>query len=249
MIWCSTRRNTNLPQITVSNIKIDVIHKDIKNVHLAVYPPNGRVRIAAPYSISNDALKLFAVSKLGWIRRRQRSFLAQARQTPREYKNRESHYYFGKRYLINVIEHIAPPQIVIRNKTYIDIYIRKGSNVEQIKSVMNEWYRQQLKNIVPQYIKKWEKIIGVSVGSFGIKQMKTKWGSCNIEAKRIWINLELAKKPIRCLEYIIVHEMIHLLERHHNERFLEYMNKYLPQWKTHKKELNRFPISHPIWEY
>jgi len=235
--------------MTISNIKIDIIHKDIKNVHLAVYPPNGRVRIAAPHSVSDDALKLFAVSKLGWIRRRQRDFKNQERQTQREYKNRESHYFFGKRYLINVIEHNAPPQVVIRNKTYIDIHIRKGSNAEQIKSFMNEWYRQQLKNIVPKYIKKWEKIIGVSVGSFGIKQMKTKWGSCNIEAKRIWINLELSKKPLRCLEYIIVHEMVHLLERHHNERFLEYMNKYIPQWKTYKKELNRFPISHPIWEY
>lgn len=235
--------------MTVSNIGIDVVRKNIKNIHLAVYPPTGRVRIAAPLRVNDDAIRLFIISKLTWIKRQQRRFEGQERLSPREYKNRESHYFQGMRYLLNVVETDAPPKVVLRNKTYIDLYVRPETPVSKRHEIMTEWYRAQLKKIIPELIKKWEKRMSVSVEEWRVKLMKTKWGSCNIEKKRIWINLELAKKPIQCLEYIIVHEMIHLLERYHNDGFLNYMDTFLPNWKQSKKELNKLPVSHADWNY
>jgi predicted metal-dependent hydrolase len=238
-----------MEQITISNITIDVFRKEIKNIHLAVYPPTGRVRIAAPISVNADTLRLFAISKLGWIKRNQRKFEGQERQSPREYKNRESHYFQGRRYLMNVIEVNTTPKVVLRSKTYIDLFVRPETSSEKCHEIMNEWYRQQLKQLIPEIIEKWEKIMEIEVNEWQVKQMKTKWGTCNIPKKRIWLNLELAKKPLHCLEYIIVHEMVHLLERHHNDRFLYYISKYLPNWKQLKTELNKLPVSHADWEY
>lgn len=171
------------------------------------------------------------------------------RQSPRAFAERESHYFEGKRYLLRVTELEAPPKVVIKTKTHIDIFVRPGTTTDQRQSILNEWYRKQLKNHIPALISKWEKIIDVTVSDWGVKQMKTKWGTCNIEEKRIWINLELGKKPLYCLEYIVVHEMIHLLERHHNNIFMAYLNKFLPQWKVYKEELNCLPISHSDWNY
>jgi len=238
-----------MEQIIISNIKIDVVRKDTKNIHLAVYPPTGRVRIAAPLRINDDAIRLFAISKLGWIKRHQRKFEGQERISPREYKNRESHYYQGKRYLLNIIEDDKPPKVVLKNKTYIDLYVRPQTPTDKRHEIMNEWYRVQLKKQIPELIEKWEKKLNVKVGEWQVKLMKTKWGSCNIEKKRIWINLELAKKPINCLEYLVVHEIVHLIERHHNDKFLYYMDKYLPDWKQIKTELNKLPVSHADWNY
>lgn len=218
-------------------------------MHLSVYPPTGRVRIAAPLNVDDEAVKLFAISKLAWIKKNQRKFEMQDRQMPRVFEQRESHYFEGKRYLLRVTEQNAPPRVEIKTKTYIDLFIRPNTTIEQRQNCINEWYRKQLKNQIPQLIKKWEPIIGVSVSDWGVKQMKTKWGTCNIEQKRIWINLELAKKPYNCLEYIIVHEMIHLIERHHNDNFLAHLDKNLPKWKLYKDELNRLPVSHGEWEY
>jgi len=232
-----------------SQLSIDVVRKDIKNMHLAVYPPTGRVRIAAPLRIDDEAVRLFAISKIAWIRKNQRSFNSQERQAPRQFKERESHYFLGKRYLLRIIEEEATPKIVFKTKTYIDLYTRPNSTLEQRQTIINEWYRAELKKLIPAIINKWENQIGVSVDDWQVKQMKTKWGTCNIEKKRIWINLELAKKPLQCLEYIIVHEMIHLLERHHNDRFLSFMEKYMPQWKFYREELNRLPVSHGEWKY
>ena len=208
-----------MKQITISNISIDVVRKDIKNIHLAVYPPTGRVRIAAPLQVNNDTIRLFAISKLGWIKRHQRNFENQERISPREYKERESHYFQGRRYLLRIKETNGSGFVDLKGKTYLDLFVRKNASFENKQRVINEWHRQELKNILPELMEHWEKKIGVKVGFCGIKQMKTKWGSCNIEKKRIWLNLELAKKPIHCLEYILVHEMIHLLERNHNDRF------------------------------
>lgn len=236
-------------QIEVSNFSIDVIRKRIKNMHLSVYPPTGRVRIAAPLNIDDEAVKLFAISKLAWIKKNQRKFEMQDRQMPRIFEQRESHYFEGKRYLLRVTEQNAPPRVEIKTKTFIDLFIRPNATVEQRQNCINEWYRKQLKNQIPQFIEKWEPIIGVTVSDWGVKQMKTKWGTCNIEQKRIWINLELAKKPHNCLEYIIVHEMIHLIERCHNDNFLAHLDKNLPKWKLYKDELNRLPVSHGEWEY
>lgn len=238
-----------MKQINVSDVTIDVVRKAIKNIHLAVYPPTGRVRIAAPLQINDDAIRLFAISKLGWIKRRRRKFEGQERISPREYKNRESHYFQGKRYLLNIIEADAPPKVVLKNKTYIALYIRPNTYRAKRHEIMSEWYRLQLKKQIPELVKKWEKIMNVKVGEWQVKLMKTKWGSCNIEKKRIWLNLELAKKPLNCLEFIVVHEMAHLLERHHNDRFLYYMDGYLPNWKRLKTELNKLPVSHAEWNY
>lgn len=232
-----------------SNLDIDVVRKNIKNMHLAVYPPTGRVRIAAPLRVDDEAVRLFAISKIAWIRKHQRNFVAQDRQSPREYKQRESHYFQGKRYLLRITEEEAPARVELKTKTYIDLSVRPNSTLEQRQTILNEWYRKELKKLIPEIIEKWEKKIGVSVAEWQVKQMKTKWGTCNIEEKRIWINLELAKKPIHCLEYIIVHEMIHLLERHHNDRFMALMDKFIPQWKFFKEELNRLPVSHGEWDY
>lgn len=238
-----------MKQMTISNIKIDVVRKDIKNIHLAVYPPTGRVRIAAPLRVNKDAIRLFAISKLGWIKRHQRKFEGQERISPREYKNRESHYFQGRRYLLNIIEADAPPKVVLKNKTYIDLYVRPKTPIAKRHEIMKEWYRQKLKEKIPSLIKKWEKKMDVLVNEFGVKKMKTKWGTCNREAKRIWLNLGLAKKPTQCLEYIVVHEMVHLLERNHNDRFISLMNEFMPKWKFYRDELNRLPVRHENWNY
>ena len=238
-----------MAQIQISDFKIDVVRKSIKNMHLSVYPPKGRVRIAAPLNVDDETVKLFAISKLSWIRRNQRKFKNQERQTPREFAERESHYFQGRRYLLRVTEVEATPKVEIKTKSFIDLHIRPNTTTEQKQIILNEWYRKELKKQIPIIIEKWEKIIGVSVNEWGVKQMKTKWGTCNNEANRIWLNLELAKKPLHCLEYIVVHEMIHLLERHHNNLFLAYMDKFIPRWKFYKEELNRLPVSHEEWEY
>lgn len=238
-----------MEQLIIRDITIDVVRKQIKHIHLAVYPPTGRVRIAAPLRVNNDAIRLFAISKLAWIRRHQRKFEGQERVSPREYKDRESHYFQGRRYLLKITEVDAPPKVVLRNKTHIDLYIRPNTPVSRHHEIMNEWYRCQLKEHIPRFIEKWQKKMNLDVREWQVKLMKTKWGSCNIEQRRIWLNLELAKKPIHCLEYIIVHEMVHLLERHHNDKFMAYMDKFLPHWKQLKDELNHLPVSHADWSY
>ena len=226
-----------------SNLSIDVVRKNIKNMRLAVYPPTGRVRIATPLWIDDETVRLFVISKIAWIQKHQRRFKAQDRQSPREFKNRESHYFQGKRFLLRITEHKAPANVEIKTKTYIDLSVRPNSTVKQRQAILKEWYRKELKKLIPEIIVKWEKKIGVNVAEWQVKQMKTRWGTCNIQKKRIWINLELAKKPIHCLEYIIVHEMIHLIERYHNDRFVALMDKFLPQWKFFKEELNRLPVN------
>jgi len=236
-------------QIDVNGLSVDVVRKDIKNLHLGVYPPNGRVRVAAPLRVDDEAVRLAVIARLAWIKRQQARFDAQERETKREYLNGESHYYLGARYRLNIVEETARPKVVLRNKQYIDLYIRPGSGSEQRERVMTAWYRANLKGMIPPLIEIWEPIIGVEVTEWGVKQMKTKWGSCNVEAHRIWLNLELIKKPPRCLEYIIVHEMVHLLERKHNERFIELIDHFLPQWRQYREELNRAPLSHENWYY
>ena len=236
-------------QIEISDVSIDVLRKNIKNMHLSVYPPTGRVRIAVPLDVDDQAIRLFAIFKLAWIKKNQRNFKQQDRQSPRAFEERESHYFEGRRYLLRVTEYDGVPKVEIKSKNHIDLYLRPDSTIEQCQHIINNWYRKYLKSQIPPLIEKWERKMGVTVEDWGVKQMKTKWGACNIEAKRIWINLELAKKPVYCLEYIIVHEMVHLLERHHNDYFLAYMTRFMPKWKLYKEELNRLPVSHGEWGY
>lgn len=236
-------------QIKVNDLTVDVVRKDIKNLHLGVYPPNGRVRVAAPLRVNDEAVRLAVIARLGWIKRQQAKFIKQEREPQHEYVNGESHYFLGNRYLLNVVENSPSGKVVIRNKKRLDLFVRAGSGRAQRERVVHNWYRAYLRQVVPLLIEKWERILGIQVADWGVKQMKTKWGACNIQKKRIWINLELAKKTEVCLEYIIVHEMIHLLERHHNERFLALMNKFMPRWETYRAELNRAPLGHVDWEY
>ena len=236
-------------RIEVDGLIVDVVRKQIKNLHLAVYPPNGRIRVAAPIRVNDEAVRLAVISKLGWIKRQQVKFEEQERESIREYVSGESHYFQGNRYLLNVIEDNCAPHVKIRNKKRIDLFIRPNSTHAQRERVFSAWYREHLREVLSSLIAKWEKKIGVRADDWVIKKMKTKWGSCNIENRRILINLELAKKSERCLEYIVAHELIHLLERLHNDRFLSLMNKFMPNWKKYRDELNRMPLAHAEWEY
>ena len=228
---------------------MEVVRKDIKNLHLGVYPPNGRVRVAVPLHLNDEAVRLAIISRLGWIRRQKKGFKEQDRQSQREMVTGESHYVWGRRYRLRVIEHDGPAAVSILNSTTIELRLRPGTGREKREALLHRWYRQQLRELIPQLIAKWETKVGVTVAEWGIKKMKTLWGACNIEDRRIWLNLELAKKPESCLEYILVHEMIHLFERHHNERFKELMESLMPQWRLHREELNRSPLAHEDWKY
>ena len=227
---------------------MNVIQKAIKNVHLSVYPPDGSVRVSAPDSMSLDTIRIFVISKLGWIRRQQQKFQSQEREAPRDYIDRESHYLWCKRYLLTIIEHNDPPKLDISHK-YLKLYIRPETSCDKRQTIMNEWYRQQLKTQLPDVITQYEKLIGVKVNTFGVRKMKTRWGTCNPIAQRICLNLELAKKPVECLEYIVVHEMVHLLEPSHNNHFVALMDQFMPKWKFYKDELNRLPVRNENWSY
>ncbi len=240
--------STKNQQIKLDDICLDVVQKDIKNMYLSIHPPTGRARISAPLRMDLDTIRVFAISKLSWIRKHQEKFRNQSREALREYITGESHYYLGKRYLLKVTKHNAPPKVVLKHGT-MEIYIRPNTGLEKRRKLLDEWYRQRLKEITPRIIAKYEKAMKVKVGEFGIRKMKTKWGSCNIKAKRIWLNLELAKKERHYIEYIVVHEMVHLLERHHNDRFMAYMDRFIPQWRFLKEELNRSILPHANWGY
>ena len=238
-----------MEKLEIGNLEIEVVRKDIKNIHLSVYPPHGKVRLAHPLNVNDNTIRLYAISKLSWIKKQQRKFAKQDRLTARNYSDRETHYLFGKKYLLKVIELDKPPQVNIKRKTTMELCVRPGSTKEQKQKVLDDFYREELKARITNLLEKWQQKTSIKINAFGVKKMKTKWGTCNTEAKRIWLNLELAKKPIQCIEYIIVHEMIHTLERHHNERFEALLKQYLPKWKHLKEELNNLPVSHLEWEY
>ncbi|KKI37488.1 metal-dependent hydrolase [Burkholderia vietnamiensis] len=241
--------DTDVRHIKVSGLSVELVRKDIKNLHLGVYPPHGRVRVAVPLSVSDDAVRLAVIGKLGWIRRQQQKFEAQPRQSKREMVSGESHFFLGRRYRIRVVHHEGPATVVLRNMRTMEIKVRPGTTAEQRLKIIERWYREQLKAMVPALLEKWQSLLGVEVTDWGIKKMKTKWGSCSIDAGRIWLNLELAKKPVQCLEYVFVHEMIHLMERHHNDRFTALMDRHLPHWRTYREELNRAPLAHEDWTH
>ena len=240
--------NIEMKYLHLGDISIEVEQKDIKNIHLSVYPPVGRVRIAAPSRMDIDTIRIYAISKLKWIKKQQEKLRNQERESPREFLNKESHYFNGNRYLLQIVEKNAPPIVKIEHST-IKLYIRPGTNIIKMRIILDEWYRTQLKSNARVLIKQWEDNIDIKVNEFGIKKMKTKWGTCNREAKRIWLNLELAKKPPECLEYIVVHEIVHLLEKNHNDRFVSLMDKFMPKWRFYKDELNRLPVRHEHWKY
>ena len=230
-------------------ITVEVVRKDIKNLHLGVYPPEGRVRVAVPLRLGDEAVRLAVISRLPWIRRQQDGFEQQERQSRREMVSGESHYVEGRRYRLAVVEHDGPPSVSLPNNTTMELRVRPGTGRDGREALLHRWYRRRLREQIPPLLARWEPEIGVAVAQWGIKKMKTRWGTCSVDARRIWLNLELAKKPAPCLEYILVHEMVHLLERHHNDRFRQLMDRLMPQWRLHRAELNRAPLSHEDWAY
>jgi len=233
----------------ISGIAVEVVRKNIKHLHIGVYPPAGRVRVAAPSRLSDDAVRMAVINKLGWIRKQQARFAEQTRQSEREMVSGESHYFFGRRYRLEVVEHVGPASVRLRNPSRIELRIRTGTDAAKRRGILDQWYRRELKQRIPGLIAEWEPKVRVKVAAWGVKKMKTLWGSCNTRDRRIWLNLELAKKPPECLEYVLVHEMVHLLERRHNDRFKELMDTAMPQWRLHRDELNRAPLAHEDWNY
>ena len=235
-------------QLKLGDIVADVIKKDIKNVHLSVYPPTGAVRISAPSHMQIDTIRVFALSKINWIRKQQKKLRDQERETPREYLDRESHYLWGKRYLMKVVKKNEKPSVNLKHNT-ITLQVRPGAQQSKMREVMDEWYRQKLKERIGTLVSEWESRLGVEVGSFVVRKMKTRWGSCTPQSQTIYINLELAKKPLECLEYIMVHEMLHLIEATHNTRFIALMDNFLPKWRFYRGKLNRLPVRPELWQY
>jgi len=232
----------------LGDIAVDVVLKDIKNVHLSVYPPTGRVRISAPKRMSVDTIRVYAVSKLDWIKQQQMRLREQERESRREYIDRESHYVWGRRYLLKVVEEDAAPDVQLRPGTML-LRVRPGGREEMRKAVVAGWYRQTLRAASEPLIEGWERRLRVKVQRLFVQQMRTKWGSCNPTARSIRLNTELAKKPRECLEYVVLHELVHLIERRHDERFRRYMDRFMPQWRQYRDELNRAPLAHVDWRY
>jgi predicted metal-dependent hydrolase len=227
---------------------VEVVKKDIKNVHLSVYPPRGRVRISAPLRMNVETIRVFAISKLGWIKQQQRKLREQQREPPREYLDRESHYVWGKRYLLQIIESNTAPAVELKHSKML-LRVRPGTGEEKRQAIVDEWYRAHLKRAAPALIAKWKPLLGVKVGRLFVQKMKTKWGSCNPASGSIRLNTDLAKKPPECLEYILVHEMVHLIVRHHDDRFTGLMDRHLPGWRLTRLTLNAAPLAHVDWAY
>ncbi len=232
----------------VAELTIAIERKPIAHVHLSVHPPAGRVRMAAPPHLSDQALRAFAIRKLTWIRRQQTKQRSQVRETPRDLINRESHYVWGRRYLMRVVEHDAPPTIELR-PTRLVLSVRPGTTTTSRAEILAAWYREQLRERVAPLMATWEKRLHVHIHHLYVQHMKTRWGSCNPKARTVRLNTELAKKPVECLEYILVHELLHLLEPTHNARFIALLDKYLPGWTNRRDLLNRLPVRHETWSY
>ncbi len=235
-------------QIDLGELQIEVLRKKIKNLHLSILPPTGRVRIAAPEHMTLAVIRVFVVSRLAWIRAQQRKMQAQPREAPREYLDRESHYVWGRRYLLKRLEKDAAPRVELQH-SHLLLQLRPGSDEARSQEILDAWYRQQIRAAVPELIDKWSPVLGVQVGRIFVQQMKTRWGSCNPASAAIRLNTDLAKKPPACLEYIVVHEMTHLLEPSHNARFVALLEQFLPQWRHLKNELNSLPVRHEHWDY
>lgn len=234
--------------IRVSGIDVQIVRKDIRNLHLGVYPPDGRVRVATPLRVKDDAVRLAVVSRLSWIRRQRARFIGQPRQSRREMAAGESHYWFGRRYRLRVVPDSRARGVHVAMGSVLEVRAPTGDR-ERLLAELNRWYRVELKKRALPLIQRWEERLGVRSSFLGVKAMKTKWASCNPDSGRIWLNLELAKKAPECLEYIVVHELIHLIERRHGDRFVKLMDRHLPRWRHLRKLLNAAPLGHANWSY
>ena len=232
--------------IQLGDIAITVTRKDIKHVHLSVHPPAGRVTLVAPTGTRLEVARAYTVSKLGWIRDQQAKMRRQARETPRKFVERESHYLWGRRYLLSVVAKDAKPSVRLDHRK-ITLTVRPASTLAKREEVMREWHRSLLHEVLPALIRKWEIKLGVQASGYFLQRMKTKWGGCNHRAANIRINTELVKKPKDLLEYVVVHEMVHLIEPKHSERFLALMKEHYPAWREARAELNELPLVSEVW--
>ncbi|MES3008228.1 MAG: SprT family zinc-dependent metalloprotease [Pseudomonadota bacterium] len=232
--------------IQLGDISITVTRKDIKNVHLSVHPPEGRVTLVTPTNTRLEVARAYAITRLVWIREQQRKLASQARETQRQFVERESHYVWGRRYLLTVNYQDAKPAVALSNKRII-LTVRPGSSAAKRAEVMQEWHRRLLHEVVPTFIHEWERKLKVNVAGYFLQRMKTKWGSCNHAAGNIRLNTELVKKPKDLLEYVIVHEMVHLIEPTHSERFIALLEKHYPSWREARAELNALPLTAEVW--
>jgi hypothetical protein len=239
-----------MPQMQIGSLSLQLNRKAIKNLHISVLPPDGRIRVAAPEQMTDTAIRMAVISRIPWIKKQQRDFAAQPRQSDREMVSGECHYFWGKRHRLNVIERIGRHEVKVSGGK-IHLFVNPGTSIQNRALVLSEFYRAQLKAQVEKLIPEWQQRIAVEVevADWHVKKMKTKWGSCNVGAKRIWLNLELAKKPLECLEFILVHELVHLLERKHNERFRSHMDKFMPNWRERRDLLNQLPLAFENWLY
>lgn len=237
-----------MPKVEIGSIAMQLNRKAIKNLHISVLPPDGRVRVSAPESMTETAIRMAVISRIPWIKKQQSDFSKQPRQSDRAMVSGESHYLWGRRYRLNLIERSGKHEIKL-GRGRLHLYVNPATTLENKALVLSSYYRDALKARIAELLPVWEDKIGVTAADWGVKKMKTKWGSCNTQAKRIWLNLELAKKPPECLEYILVHELVHLLERNHNERFKRYMDRLLPDWRERRDLLNRMPLAHNDWVY
>lgn len=245
---CNRKMTTEARYMTVSGLRVAVFRKEIRNLHLGVYPPDGRVRIAAPTATSDAAVRAAVATKLGWIKRQQRNFKSQARESAREMIAGESHFVLGKRFRLALLIEDAPRGVTLRGQRLL-LHARPGDSAHQRRETLDTWYRELLRGLTPPLLHKWQAKLGVRVSAWGIKKMKTKWGSCNATQRRIWVNLELAKKHSACLEYLVVHELLHLVARTHSDQFNALMDLHLPRWRQTRALLNASPLAHATWEY
>ena len=243
MLWNKRKNKINKScQIVVNDIDVQIIRKKIKNLHLRVYPPDGCVRVTAPMCVNDEEVRFAVQQRFVWIRKQQARLVNLPPKIPCEMISGENHDYMGETYPLDVIERQGKHEVVLKNNSRLLLYVRPGANADKRALVLNEWYRQEIKALIPELIQKWEPIMGVKVDDWGVKKMKTRWGTCNIGARRIWLNLELMKRPMACLEYVLVHEMVHLLERYHNQNFKAYMDQFLPEWQMQDEVLKCEPL-------
>jgi predicted metal-dependent hydrolase len=241
---------TERRHIVVSSIRVEVVRKDIKNLHLAVYPPGGHVRIAIPSRLKDETVRLAIVSRLGWIRRQRKRFESQDRQSQREVVSGETHYFRGRPYRLSLVIHaVGRTKINVRGDHRMELHSPQALDLRRRVAVLDQWYRDYLRSKVPIIIQKWEPVLGIRVDDWRIKRMKTRWGTSSSTARRVWVNVELAKKPPPCLEFVVLHEMVHFLERQHNGRFRTLMDRLMPNWRQHRDALNRAPLAHETWQY
>lgn len=234
--------NVNTYSLNIEGIEVTVIKKRLKHLNLAVLSPDGRVRVSVPSRVSDDSLREYILSKMSWIKKNQLKFSSQVRLPKSVYATGEVHYFLGKRYFLNVIFSTKRPRVGVRDDEFIDLYVPENSSVLFREKVLEKWYRKEMQSLLPDLVVKWEGIVGVRSSGVGVRRMKTRWGTCYIRTRKIWLNLELMKRSLSCIEYVLMHELVHLLEKYHNENFRFLMTGFMPDWRVYKDELNNIVL-------